>query len=153
MTRDSDSAGQGRGPLSMSGVSSFARQQPNGSDSRRKGPCGGQAAGASGSGGAQPRPRAGSGRAGPDRDLLLDSFHWAASGRSQAARLGARRPLEVRRWGDTSVAPGNPTRRAAHALGKGASVSDPADGAPTRTGRLGTLRRQPQDDHGPTSHG
>ena len=48
-------------------VRSFMRRKaPNYSDPRRLGTCGGQAAGASGSGEAQARPRAGRGGAGPD---------------------------------------------------------------------------------------
>ena len=55
------------------------RKAANGSDSRQEGPCGGQAAGASGSGGAQARPRAGSGGAGADRGNLQAGGKWKES--------------------------------------------------------------------------
>ena len=64
-----------------------------------------------------------------------------ASRSSHAARLGERCPREVKRQGDTSVAPENVPRRAAHAPGKGANVLDPAGEACSHwAGRLGTQR-------------
>ena len=94
--------------------------------------CGVQAAGVSGSGKAQARPRAGSGGAGQTEELRTRIRQ--AGDDSEAESRGPtrkRRPREVRRWGDTSMAQVDPTRRAADAPAGATSVLDPVGEEPS----------------------
>ena len=80
--------------------------------------CGVQAAGTSGCGMVQARPRAGCGRAGRNKALSSKIWQTATARRSQAARPGKRRP----RWGDSAVSQVDPIReRLTHRRGRLAS--------------------------------